>query len=139
MTPQAGRLERLGAAAGVAGPILLAFYFAAPAVTGWPYSGATPDTLIEYARSHALLFYLGGWLQATGSLLSVLFFLVLLHLSGRRNEFEGSVVFLGAGVLLAIVLVEAALLEAVPIAAAAGDRATVATTFALFSRSRLLR
>lgn len=129
--PKGVRLERLGAAAGIAGPVLLAFYFAAPAFTGWPYSGATPDVLIEYARSHALLFYLGGWLQATGSLLSVVFFLVLLYLSGRRHEFEGGLVFLGAAVLLAIVLVEAAFLEAVPIAAAADDRATVATTFAL--------
>jgi len=126
-----GRLERLGAAAGIVGPILLALYFGAPAVTGWPYSGASPDALTEYARSHALLFYLGGWLQATGSVLSVIFFLVLLQASSRRNEFEGAIVLMGAAVLLAIVLVEAALLEAVPIAAAAGDRATVATTFAL--------
>jgi len=125
------RLERLGAIAGIVGPILLTLYFGAPALTGWPYSGASPDALVEYARSHALLFYLGGWLQATGSLLSVLFFLVLLQASGRRNELEGALLSLGAAVLLGIVLVEAALLEAVPIAAAAGDPATVATTFAL--------
>src|SRR5215831_11832068 len=97
------RLEKLGAAAGIVGPILLALYFGAPAVTGWPYSGASPDALTEYARSHALLFYLGGWLQATGSVLSVIFFLVLLQESNRRNEFEGAVVLLGAAVLLAIV------------------------------------
>jgi len=131
VAPERQRLERLAAAAGIVGPILLAIYFGAPALTNWPYSGAAPTALIEYARSHALLFYAGGWLQATGSLLSVLFFLALLQLSGRRNEIEGLIILLGAAVLLAIVLVEAALLEAVPIAAAADDQATVATTFAL--------
>jgi hypothetical protein len=125
------RLQRWGAAAGIVGPLCLAGYFGAPALAGWPYAGASPDMLSAYARSHAILFYAGGWLQATGALLSVLFFIALLHLSGRRNGFAGSVVNVGAAVLLAVVLIEAALLEAVPMAAASGDRITVATTFAL--------
>jgi hypothetical protein len=124
-------LERFGAAAGIVGPILLAAYFAAPALAKWPYSGTSPDAIADYARGHQLLFYSGGWLQATGSLLSVLFLLIVLQASQRRDEFEGLLVIVGAAVLLAIVLVEAALLEAVPIAAAAGDRSTVATGFAL--------
>lgn len=56
---------------------------------------------------------------------------MLLQLSGARNRLEGAIVVVGVAVLLSVVLVEAALLEAVPIAAANGDRATVATTFAL--------
>ena len=122
---------RWAAAAGVAGPLLLAAYFAAPALAGWPYAGASPEVLSAYARSHALLFYAGGWLQATGAVLSVLFFMALLHLTGRRDHAAARVVYVGGAVLLGVVLIEAALLEAVPMAAANGDRSTVAVTFAL--------
>ncbi|NMH96551.1 hypothetical protein [Pseudonocardia acidicola] len=125
------RMRRWGGAAGIAGPILLVIYFATPALVGWPYAGATPDHLIAFATGHALLFYAGGWLQVTGALLSVLFFLVLLQLSGARDRLAGAATLTGAALLLAVVTIEAALLEAVPMAAAAGDRATVATTFAL--------
>jgi hypothetical protein len=119
------REERLGAIAGILGPLFLA------ALVGWPFSGAAPDVLVAYARSHELLFFAGGWLQATGALLSCVFFLVLVHVSDASYRFDGLLVIVGAAVLLSIVLVEAALLEAVPIAASADDRATVATTFAL--------
>lgn len=124
-------MRRWGAAAGIIGPVLLVVYFATPAFVGWPYAGATPDQLIAYATGHALLFYAGGWLQVTGALLSVVFFLVLLQLTGARARLAGAAALTGAALLLAVVTVEAALLEAVPIAAAAGDHATVATTFAL--------
>ena len=125
------RVERLGAIAGIVGPLLLSAYFAAPALAAWPFSGASPDALIAYARAHELLFYAGGWLQATGALLSSVFFLVLVQLTGARDRLEGMVVAVGVAVLLSLVLVEGALLEAVPIAAFNGDRATVATAFAL--------
>ncbi len=129
--PEEKRLRGLGIATGILGPILLTVYFTAPALAGWPYAGAPPDELIRYARSHELLFYAGGWLQASGALLSVLFFLVLLQLSGDRGHFEGRVTIVGAALLLSVVVIEAALLEAVPMAAQAGDRATTATSFAL--------
>ena len=125
------RVLRWGAAAGVVGPLLLVAYFAAPALAGWPYAGASPGTLTAYALSHAVLFYAGGWLQATGALLSVVFFVALLHSSPDRDQLVAALVYIGGAVLLAVVLVEAALLEAVPMAAANGDRITVATTFAL--------
>jgi len=59
------------------------------------------------------------------------FFLVLLQLSGARGTLAGSVTLTGCALLLSVVVIEAALLEAVPIAAANGDKATVATAFAL--------
>lgn len=43
----------------------------------------------------------------------------------------GLIRIVGNALLLSVVLIEAALQEAVPIAAATGDKATVATTFAL--------
>lgn len=111
--------------------MLLVIYFVTPALTGWPYAGAPAQQLTSYANPHALLFYAGGWLQATGALLSILFFLTLLKISDTPLSFAGLVTIVGCAILLAVVLVEAALLEAVPMAAHAGDTPTVATTFAL--------
>jgi hypothetical protein len=126
-----GRLRVLGALAGVTGPILLVIYFAAPAVSNWPYAGAPPGRLVQYANSHALLFYVGGWLQATGALLSIVFFLTLLTLSETTGRMSGIATVVGCALLLSVVVIEAALLEAVPMAASAGDTSTVATAFAL--------
>jgi len=111
--------------------VLLLVYFTVPALAGWPYAGASPQGLIAYAKAHELLFYAGGWLQATGALLSVVFFLALLQLAGCWGRLAGSLTLVGGALLLAVVVLEAAFLEAVPAAAAAGDSATVATTFAL--------
>lgn len=69
--------------------------------------------------------------RRAGALLSIVFLLVLLQLSGARSTLAGSVALTGCAVLLSVVLVEAALLEVVPVAAANGDQATVATAFTL--------
>ena len=55
----------------------------------------------------------------------------MLQLSGTRGTLAGSAALTGCALLLSVVMIEAAMLEAVPIAAANGDRATVATAFAL--------
>ena len=129
---QAGRrLRILGALAGITGPVLLAAYFVTPVLVGWPFGGESAAKLTAYADTHRLLFYLGGWLQATGALLSIVFILVLLQQSGARRTLAGSATLIGCATLLSVVAVEAALLEAVPVAAANGDHATVATAFAL--------
>jgi hypothetical protein len=127
------RLRVLGAVAGITGPVLLAVFFTAPALVHWPYAGASPVKLIAYATAHRLLFYGGGWLQATGALLIVVFLLVLLQRSGARRTLAGAAALIGCAVLLAVVAVEAAMLEAVPVAAANADHATVATGFELAS------
>lgn len=123
--------RRWAAAAGVAGPVLVVTYFAIPAMVAVPSPGADSRRLIPFATAHATLFYAAGWLQVTGALLSALFFFLLLQLSGARARMAGALTLTGTAVLLAVVAVEAALTEAVPMAAATGDRATVATTFAL--------
>jgi hypothetical protein len=124
------RLRILAALAGIAGPVLLAAYFTAPALIGnWPSAGESPGNLAAYATAHRQLFYLGGWLQATGALLSVVFLLVLLQHSGARRTLAGSATLIGCAVLLSVVAVEAAMLEAVPVAAANHDLATVTTGF----------
>jgi hypothetical protein len=125
------RLRILAALAGIVGPVLLAAYFIIPVLVGWPSATESAGKLAAYATAHRLLFYLGGWLQATGALLSVVFLLVLLQQSGARRTLAGSATIVGCAVLLSVVAVEAALLEAVPVGAANGDHATVATAFVL--------
>lgn len=124
-------LRQLGAVCGIAGPLLLTIYFAAPAFVGWPYAGAPADQLVEYAKTHAVLFYAGAWFQTTGALLSAAFFLVLVQLAGAQQHLAGLITIVALALLLAVIVIEAALLVAVPMAAASGDTATVATTFAL--------
>ncbi len=69
--------RRVAARCGILGPILLVLYFGAPAFTGWPYAGASPEQVTAYATTHAWLFYAGAWLQVTGTLLSLVFFMGL--------------------------------------------------------------
>lgn len=126
-----GAGRQAAAVCGLLGPVLLVVYFAAPAVTAWPYAGASPHRLLTYAISHAGLFYAGAWFQATGTFLSVVFFLALLQAGGAQSTFWGHLLLVTATSLLAVVLVEAAFLMAVPEAAQAGDESSVATSFAL--------
>ncbi|MBJ7602047.1 MAG: hypothetical protein JF888_02445 [Candidatus Dormibacteraeota bacterium] len=78
------RLRRTGGLAGILGPVSLTIYFVAPALTGWPFSGASDAQLVVYANRHQQLFYAGAWFQATGALLSIVFFLAILQLAGAR-------------------------------------------------------
>jgi hypothetical protein len=121
------RLRMLGALAGIIG---LVFYFVTPVLIGnWPSPGVSPGKLAAYATAHRTLFYLGGWLQGTGALLSVVFLVVLLQCTGARRTLAGAATLMGCAVLLSVVAVEAAMLVAVPVAAANGDHATAATGF----------
>lgn len=122
---------RLTAASGLAGTLALAAYFAAPAFLGWPFAGASPVRLSAYALDHQALFYAGAWLQSTGTLLSVIFFVALVRMTGAAGGLAATLVIVTAASLLSIVLVESAFMVAVPMAASSGDTATVATTFAL--------
>jgi hypothetical protein len=72
---------------------------------------------------------LGTWLQATGSLLSVIFFLALVHLAGGTTRLAGVLTLLGAAVLLAVVLLEGAFTIDLAQAAADGHQATSITSF----------
>lgn len=125
------RLRAAAVICGIAGPLSLTVYFAAPAFTNWPYAGASVAQLTSYAASHQGLFYAGAWFQATGTLLSVIFFLAIVHLARAATRLSGLVTIVASAVLLSVVLIEGAFLMAVPQAAISGDAATVATAFAL--------
>jgi hypothetical protein len=128
---EALRDRRFAALCGMFGVAALGAYFAAPALLNWPYAGASAVSLTAYAMGHQTLFYLGAWLQITGTVLCVAFFLYLVRMAGASDSLTGTLVTVAATALLSTVLVEGALLVAVPMAAAADDTATVATTFAL--------
>ena len=124
-------IRRIAATCGIAGPLALTVYFAVPAFLGWPYAGVPAIQLKTYAVDHQTLFYAGAWFQVTGTLLCVVFFLAILHLAGATARLSGVLVIVASTALLGLVLVEAALLVAVPSAAATGDTATMVTTFDL--------
>ena len=126
-----GVLRFLAVFCGIAGPIALTVYFAAPAFSSWPYAGASAAQITSYAVGHQSLFYAGAWFQVTGTLLCVVFFLAILQMAGTTARLPGLLVIVASTTLLGLVLVEAALLVAVPSAAAAGDTATALTTFDL--------
>lgn len=129
-TPAGWGRVRLGAGiAGVLGPGLLIAYFLTPGFVGWPGAATTPAGIAAYAAGHSVLFYLGGWLQVTGALASVVLFVSLVWLAGATTELPGLAVIVGAALLLAVVCIESAFLEAVPMAAVAGDQSAASTAF----------
>ncbi len=125
------KLRLLGAACGIAGPIALTLYFGAPAVTAFPAATVSNADLAAYATGHASIFYLGAWLQATGALLSVVFFLALVQLAGAVRRLSGLVTIVASALLLSVILVEGAFLMAVPGAAASGNTSAMRLAFDL--------
>jgi hypothetical protein len=75
------------------------------------------------------MWLLGAWFQAIGSLLSVVFFLGLVHLAGGTSRFSGVLALLGCAVLLGVVLIEGAFTIDLAQAALDGHAATSVTSF----------
>ena len=123
-------VARIAAGGGILGTIALALYFNAPALTGCPCTSASPQ-LAAFIGSHPDFLYAGVWLQATGTLLSVVFFLTIVHLAGATTRLAGLIAIVASASLLSLVLVEGAFLATIPQAVAAGDTATFTTTFLL--------
>ncbi len=121
----------LPAAAGMLGTLLLAAYFGAPAVSGWPNAGGPASQIAAYATSHTALFFAGAWLQVTGTLLAVVMFLSIVAAAKAVGSTPGLVAIVAAAVLLATVVIDAAFLVAVPVAAQNGDLGMVSTMFTL--------
>jgi hypothetical protein len=99
-------------ACGVLGPLMLAAYFAAPLLESpsarlvYAAHPTTAQVVAVGNRYHELL-YAGTWLQATGALLAVIFFLALADLAGGTRPLAAKITQLGSAVLLAVVLAEA--------------------------------
>lgn len=123
-------LARIAAGCRILGTIALTLYFNAPALTSCPCASAFPQ-LSAFIRIHPDLLYAGVWLQATGTLLSVIFFLTIVHLARATNRLSGLIAIVAAASLLTVVLVEGTFLAAIPQAVSARDTATFTTAFAL--------
>jgi len=93
------------------GPLMLAAYFAAPLLEP-PLARLvyaphpTTAQVVDIGRRYHELLYAGTWLQATGALLAVIFFLALADLTGGTRPLAAKITQLGSAVLLAVVLAE---------------------------------
>jgi hypothetical protein len=94
---------------------------------------ATTAQVVGEATQYHLLWLLGAWIQATGSLLSVLFLLGLVHLAGATTRFAGVLALLGSAVLLAVVLIEGVFTIDLAQAAANGHQVTALSSYDLMT------
>ncbi|MDQ6675186.1 MAG: hypothetical protein M3069_31370 [Chloroflexota bacterium] len=130
IAPAASRRIRVAlAVCGVGGVALLSPYFLPRAPV--PPAGATADQITAFATQVNL--YLGTWLQATGTLLCVIFFLGLVHIAGAATTFAGRLTLLASGSLVAVILIEGALTVSVAQAAATGHTQTALTSWEMMA------
>ena len=125
-------------ACGVLGPLMLAAYFTAPLLashlSGVLYA-AHPTTfeIVDAGRRYHELLNAGTWLQATGALLAVVFFLALADITGHGRSLAARITQAGSAVLLAVVLAEAVFTLTWASTAVNGLAASSRTSFDLMS------
>jgi hypothetical protein len=119
----------LTAFCGVVGTALLAAYFlAAPPL---PAPNASVTDISSVAAQYHNTWYLGAWIQALGSTLSLIFFLALVYLSGASTKFTGILTQFGSAVLLSVTLIEGAFTIELAQAALNGHAETSVTSYDL--------
>jgi hypothetical protein len=137
--PARATLARWTGGSGVAGSILLALYFGIPAVVSHLgkllYGGDNPATahVVSVGAHYHVLLGFGSWLQGVGALLSVVFFVGLVHLADGGRTFAARFVLIGSAVLLALVAAEMLLTFNWAHAADAGEVASARTSYDLMS------
>lgn len=133
MSPRLSRV--LAALSGMLGVILLGAYFGVGFSVGLAQfpPDATLDQVTQVATQYHALWFLGAWLQATGSMLSVIFFLALVQRAGATARLSGMLTLLGSAVLLAVVLLEGVFTIDLAQAAANGHDMTALTSFDLMT------
>ena len=121
----------LVALCGILGTVLLGVYFGVGFSIGLAQlpPGATMAQVVSVATQYHNLWLLGAWLQATGSLLSVVFFLALVHRAGAAARLAGMLTLLGSAVLLAVVLIEGVFTIDLTQAAVNGHQVTSLTSY----------
>src|SRR2546426_7442930 len=116
---------------GIFGTALLGLYFGVGFSTGLAQlsSAATMAQVVSVATQYHNLWFLGTWLQATGSLLSVVFFLALVEKAGATARLAGLLTIVGSATLLAVVLIEGVFTIDLAQAAVNGHPVTSLTSF----------
>jgi len=130
------RLSRiLIALSGILGTLLLGLYFGVGFSIGLAQlpPNVTMAQVVSVATQYHNLWFLGTWLQATGSLLSVVFFLALVHRAGGTTRLAGLLAILGSAVLLAVVLIEGVFTIGLAQAAVNGHPAASLTSFVIMT------
>ncbi len=123
------RYRILVALCGILGVIALGVYYAVPVPL--PPDNATATQVSEFANRYHDTSLLDAWLQATGSLLSVVFFVAIVHMAGAATRMAGMVTLLASAVLLAMGLIEGALAIDTVQATANGHPESALTSFDL--------
>ena len=133
MSVQLSRI--LIALCGILGTILLGLYFGVGFSVGLAQLplDTTAAQVVSIGREYRNLWFLGTWLQATGSLLSVIFFLALVQRAGRTASLAGLLTIVGSAVLLAVVLVEGVFTIDLAQAAVSGHTTTSLASFDIMS------
>ncbi|HWZ19792.1 MAG TPA: hypothetical protein VNW73_13415 [Ktedonobacteraceae bacterium] len=133
MSAQLSRI--LIALCGILGTVLLGLYFGVGFSVGLAQlpPNTTAAQVVSIGREYRNLWFLGTWLQATGSLLSVIFFLALVQRAGRTASIAGLLTIVGSAVLLAVVLVEGVFTIDLAQAAVSGHPTTSLASFDIMS------
>jgi hypothetical protein len=124
---ETGRGRILVALCGLLGVTLLGVYFGAPPPL--PPATASVAQIADVGRRYHDGWFLFTWLQATGSLLSIVFFLALVQLSGAATRLAGILAAVGSAVLMGVVLIEGVLNLDVPQAVADGHPEVALTSY----------
>jgi hypothetical protein len=119
------------ALSGILGVILLGAYFGVGFSVGLAQlpPSATMAQVVSIGVQYHNLWFLGAWLQATGSLLCVIFFLALVQKTEGTAQLAGILTIVGAAILLAVVLIEGVFTIDLAQAAVNGHQITSLTSF----------
>ena len=131
--------RRLAAACGIIGTIFLLLYFGTPALfpklSGLIYGG-TPTTaqIVQVGAKYHVLLAIGSWLQGTGALLCVVFFLAVVEMAEASDSLAGRLVLLGSAVLVGVVCAEMVFTLSWAHAAVAGEASSAQAAYDLMAR-----
>lgn len=97
------RLRLLISMTGVVGVVtLITAFIVNPGVPG----GDTIPQAIAWNNQHHDAILIGSWLQTTGTFLSIVFVIALLHLAGALSRVTGWMTFFGGTILMMVSLIE---------------------------------
>jgi hypothetical protein len=117
------------AACGILGVAALAIYYSVPLPLPPPNAGT--QELVEFGSRYHNRILLDAWLQGVGSLLAVIFFLALVHMANGTAKLSGWIAILGATTVLAMSLLDVALVLGAMQGAANGHLTTALACFDL--------
>lgn len=93
----------LCALSGIVGVVMLIVSFS---INAGPPPNATGAQLAAFGRANFAAIVWGAWLQAVGTVLTVIFALAIAYLAGATNRFSGWLTLFGGGILTMVSLVE---------------------------------